>query len=62
MELSIEFKQLLIIIYKEIITNLKIPGIYNLLNGKNKELYDITFDSIIKILTDDRKIELEVEI
>ena len=56
-----EFKQLLIIMYKDIITNLKIPGIYILLNGKNKELYDLTFDSIIKILTDDRKIELEVE-
>ena len=36
-----EFKQLLIIMYKDIITNLKIPGIYILLNGKNKELYMI---------------------
>ena len=47
--------------YKDIITNLKIQGIYILLNGKNKEIYDLTFDSIIIILTDDRKIELEVE-
>ena len=47
--------------YQDIITNLKIPGIYILLNGNNKELYDLTFDSVIKILTDDRKIEIEVE-
>ena len=47
--------------YKDIIINLKISGIYILLNGKNKESYDLTFDSIIKILTDDRKIEIEVE-
>ena len=56
-----EFKQLLIIMYKDIITNLKIPGIYILLNGKNKDLYDLAFDSIIKILTEDRAIEIEVE-
>ena len=48
--------------YKDIITNLKISGIYILLKGKNKELYDLSFDSIIKILTDDRKSKLKLKI
>ena len=52
---------MIIIMYKDIITNLKIPGIYMLLNGKNKEIYDFGFESIINILTKNRKLELEVE-
>ena len=57
-----DFYQMLIIMYKDIITNLKISGIYILLKGKNKELYDLSFDSIIKILTDDRKSKLKLKI
>ena len=55
-----EFKQLLILMYKDIITNLKIPGVYILMNGKSQDLYDIVFDSLINIITENRNIELEV--
>ena len=46
--------------YKDIITNLKIPGVYILMNGKSQDLYDIVFDSLINIITENRNIELEV--
>ena len=52
---------MIIIMYKDIITNLKIPGIYMLLTGKNIDIYDLSFQSIINILTENRKLELEVE-
>ena len=55
------FKQLLIIMSKDIITNLKIPGFYVLIDGKSQELYDTLFNSLINLLTNDRKIELEVQ-
>ena len=55
-----EFKQLLILMYKDIITDLKIPGIYILLNGKSQILYEQAFGSLINIITNNRKIELEV--
>ena len=51
---------MIIIMYKDIITNLKIPGIYMLLTGKNIEIYDLSLESIINILTENRKLELEV--
>ena len=47
--------------YNDIFTNLKIPGIYMLLNGKNKGIYYFGFESIINILTKKRKLELKVE-
>ena len=31
------------------------------MNSKKEELYDIIFDSIVKILTSNKKIQLEVE-
>ena len=55
-----EFKQLLILMYKDIITDLKIPGIYILLNGKSQILYDEAFGSLINIITNNRKIDLDV--
>ena len=55
-----EFKQLLILMYKDIITDLKIPGIYILLNGKSQVLYDEAFGSLINIITNNRKIDLDV--
>jgi len=40
--------------YKDIITSLKIPAFYILLNSKKEELYDIVFESIINnILKED---------
>ena len=43
-----DFYQMLIIMYKDIITGLKIPGLYILLNSKREILYEIVFESIIR--------------
>ena len=56
-----EFKQLLIIMYRDIISSQNIPGIYILINGKYEEFYDIVFDSLIKIITQNHKYDLNVE-
>ena len=56
-----EFKQLLIIMYKDIITELKIPAFYILINGKLKSFYDTVFRSIINIVTDNGKINLNIK-
>ena len=56
-----EFKQLLIIMYRDIITSQNIPGIYILINGKFEEFYDIVFDSLIRIITQNHKYDLNVE-
>ena len=47
----IEFKLMLIIMYKDILTELKIPGIYILMNSKNEELYNMVFEDVIKLIT-----------
>ena len=47
----VEFTQLLIIMYKDIITDLKIPGIYILLNSKNEDLYNMVFEDVIKLIS-----------
>ncbi len=48
------YYKLLIIMYKNIITNLKIYTFYILFNSKKEELYDIVFESIINnILKED---------
>ena len=36
--------------YKDIITELKIPALYILLNAKKEELYNLVFESVIKII------------
>ena len=46
--------------YKDIITELKIPGIFILLNGKSQFLYDYIFSSIINIVTNNRKFDLNI--
>ena len=46
-----EFIQLLIIMYKDIITDLKIAGIFILLNSKNEDFYNMVFEEIIKLIT-----------
>ena len=43
-----DFYQMLIIMYKDIITGLKIPALYVLLNSKREILYEIVFESIIR--------------
>ena len=55
-----DYKQLLIIMYKDIITNLKIPAFYILMNGKKEIFYNVVFESIINIITDFRKIDIEI--
>ena len=55
-----EFKQLLIIMYKDIITELKIPGIFILLNDKSQILYDYVFNSVINIITNNREYDLNI--
>ena len=55
-----DFKQLLIIMYKDIIASLKIPGVYILMNGFSQDLYDLVFNSLINIITDNRKIDLDI--
>ena len=57
-----DFKQLMLIMYKDIITGLKIPGLYILLNSKKEMLYNIAFKGIIDILTNNNLISLKVEI
>ena len=42
------YYQMIIIMYKDIITNLKNPGLYILLNSKKEILYDLVFESIVK--------------
>ena len=41
------FYQMLIIMYKDIITDLKIPALYILLNSKRQILFEIVFQSVI---------------
>ena len=56
-----EFKQMLIIMYKDIITDLKIPGLYIIMNSKKEELYDFILSSIFNLLTKYNSINLDLE-
>lgn len=56
-----EFYQLLIIMYKDVITNLKLPGIYILLNSKTELIYDLVFESLIKIIWYNNLMDIKVE-
>ena len=56
-----DFTQLLIIMYKDIISGIKIPGLYILLNSKKEEIYKYAFSGIINLLKDGDKISLKVE-
>ena len=47
-----DFYQLMIIMYKDIITGLKIPGLYILMNSKKEILYQYVFESIVRLLSD----------
>ena len=46
-----EFKELLIIEYKDIISKEKIPGMFILLNKKNEEIYNLSLKSDYNIIT-----------
>jgi len=44
------YTQMLIFMYKDIITELKVSGIYILLNSKKEYIYDLIFQSLLKII------------
>ena len=46
-----ELKQLIILMYKYILTSLNIPAIYILLNGKYERFYDYALESVVNLLT-----------
>ena len=56
-----EFNQLLIIMYIDQITQLKIPALYILMNSKYEKLYDYIFESVINIITQNRSYEIEIK-
>ena len=56
-----EFKQLIIIMYKDILTQIKIPGLYILINGKYEKFYEVVFESVINILTKMQYYELNIK-
>ena len=56
-----DFSQLLIFMYKDLLTELKIPGLFILMNGIFRKYYDIIFSSIISILTLENKYVSNIE-
>ena len=55
-----ELSQILIFMYKDKITELKIPGLYVLMNGKFKRFYEIIFENIINIITQNNLYKLNI--
>ena len=56
-----EFTQLILLMYKDIITSIKIPGLYILVNSKKENMYNYAFKGIIDLLTDSNKLTLKVK-
>ena len=46
--------------YKDILTNLKIPALYILMNGKKEEFYDLVFKDILDIVTLRKKYSINI--
>ena len=55
-----EFSQLLIIIFKDIITSNYYPSFFCLMSIKTEEMYDLVFKSIKRILTQQNIIKLDI--
>ena len=55
------FEQILIVLYKDIITKEKIPGCYIIMNNKKFEIYKEIMFSLKNILTQNGIYELEIE-
>jgi len=51
----------MILMYKDIITGLKIPGIYVLMNSKKEILYQYIFESILRLISDDKNKDIKFE-
>ena len=56
-----EFKQLLIIMYKDDVSENKIPGLYILMNNKSEKSYEIVFKSVLNIINKDKEYNLEIK-
>ena len=56
-----EFYQLLIIMYIDIITNLKIPAFYILMNNKTEILYNYIFESLFRIIWSNKLEDINVQ-
>ena len=56
-----EFQQLMILMYKDILTSLNIPALYILINGKYEIFYNHILESVINLITQNREYELTVE-
>ena len=56
-----DFYQMLIIMYKDIITDLKIPALYILLNSKREILYEILIQSVINNILQETVSNLKYE-
>ena len=54
----IEYMELLILMYRDVLTNLNIPGIFILLNAKHEKFYEIVLHSIKNIITQNDNFEL----
>ena len=57
----IEYQQMLIIMYNDLLTDLNTLGLYVLMNGKSELHYEYVFKSVINLLTNFRKKELSIE-
>ena len=57
-----EYKQLLVLMFNDIITNINIPGLFILLNGKYEKFYEIVFQSMLNIITQNREYELKAKV
>ena len=55
------FTQLLILMYKDVISSIKIPGLYILVNSKKEMLYNYTFNGILDLLTANGSVKLMLE-
>ena len=55
------FVQILIILYKDIITNEKLPGCFIIMNNKKYTLYKKVLESFVNIITQNKIFNLEIE-
>ena len=57
-----EYKQILIVMYKDSLINLKIPYFYKLINGKYEIFCKIVIETIFKIINDNNKYNFQYQI
>ena len=57
-----EYKQLLVLMFHDLLTNQNIPGIFILINGKFEKFYEIVFKSMYNIITQNEEYQLKAKI